>query len=114
MCGIVGFFGSNLPGFEDGLSILAHRGPDGSSSICQENYALGHNRLAIIDVEGGQQPLYDPQSKLYAIANGEIYNHQQWRDRLQGNYNFSTNSDSDENPNCGTHRCPSHTSITRK
>ncbi|NEO79728.1 asparagine synthase B [Moorena sp. SIO4G3] len=95
MCGIVGFFGSNLPGFEDALSILAHRGPDGTSSICQENYALGHNRLAIIDVEGGQQPLYDPQSKLYAIANGEIYNHQQWRDRLQGNYNFSTNSDTE-------------------
>ena len=32
-------------------------------------------RLAIIDVEGGHQPLSNPQSKLYAIANGEIYNH---------------------------------------
>ena len=98
MCGIFGAFGSSLSvsdSLEDILSILAHRGPDDMGIIEHEKYILGHNRLSIIDVQKGHQPLCDSEKKLYAIANGEIYNHEQWRDRLKGKYNFSTESDTE-------------------
>ena len=98
MCGIFGAFDLRSPvsgRFEDTLSILTHRGPDDLGKICGDQYFLGHNRLAIVDVEKGNQPLYDSSSKLYAIANGEIYNHEQWRNHLRGKYDFSTDSDTE-------------------
>lgn len=98
MCGIFGAFnlGSTTSNhFEDTLSILTHRGPDDLGKIYGDQYFLGHNRLAIVDVQRGKQPLCDSSSKLYAIANGEIYNHEQWRNRLRGEYDFSTDSDTE-------------------
>ncbi|NER78227.1 MAG: asparagine synthase B [Leptolyngbya sp. SIO1D8] len=98
MCGIVGFFGSTLPTDDEVKSILAtiaHRGRDESGMICQENFILGHNRLAIMDVVGGHQPLHQLESKRYAIANGEIYNYPIWYDRLKESYDFSTHSDTE-------------------
>ncbi len=98
MCGIVGFFGSNLPTDDEVTNILStitHRGRDDTGSIRKKNFVLGHNRLSIIDVEGGHQPLSDSENKIYTIANGEIYNYPQWCDRLKENYNFLTHSDTE-------------------
>lgn len=98
MCGIVGFFGSNLPTDDkvtNILSTIVHRGRDDTGSIRQEKFVLGHNRLSIMDVDGGHQPLYDRENKIYTIANGEIYNYPQWCDRLKENYEFATSSDTE-------------------
>lgn len=98
MCGIVGFFGSNVITEEEltkYLSTIVHRGRDDQGNVCKNNFILGHNRLSIMDVASGHQPLYDPESQLYTIANGEIYNYPQWREQLQESYNFSTHSDTE-------------------
>ena len=102
MCGIIGnwkatpFSSYDLSyDLTSALSSLAHRGPDGVHSVDCDNYVLGHNRLAIVDLEGGRQPLFDPGNKRHVIANGEIYNHQQWRDQLQNGYDFATVSDTE-------------------
>ncbi|MDB9314637.1 asparagine synthase B [Spirulina sp. CS-785/01] len=98
MCGIVGCFGSNLITEEElatSLSSIIHRGRDDQGNIRKNNFILGHNRLSIMDVAGGHQPLYDRESQLYAIANGEIYNYPQWREQLQETYHFSTHSDTE-------------------
>ncbi len=98
MCGILGIFGSHTSksyDFQNMLSILAHRGPDDSGVIREDNFLLGHQRLAIVDVEGGHQPLRDTQRKVYGICNGEIYNFQAIRDRLGQNYHFQSHVDSE-------------------
>lgn len=98
MCGIVGFFGSNLPDHDEVTNILStivHRGRDDNGSIHQENFVLGHNRLSIMDVTGGHQPLGDRKSQLCTIANGEIYNYPEWCDRLRDTYEFETHSDTE-------------------
>ncbi|NER49984.1 MAG: asparagine synthetase B, partial [Symploca sp. SIO1A3] len=98
MCGIVGFFGSDLPNqgeVTNILSTIVHRGRNDTGYIRQQNFVLGHNRLSIMDVEGGHQPLHDPESQLYTIANGEIYNYPQWYDHLKDGYSFATRSDTE-------------------
>ncbi len=54
---------------------LAHRGPDGSGFYRDANVGLGHTRLAIIDVEGGAQPLSNEDGTLWITFNGEIFNY---------------------------------------
>ncbi|MDJ0620473.1 MAG: asparagine synthase B [Calothrix sp. MO_192.B10] len=98
MCGVLGIFGSNMPNsndFQSMLSTLAHRGPDDVGVVQENNFILGHQRLAIVDVEGGHQPLSDSQRKLYGVCNGEIYNFQEIRDRLSQSYNFQSRVDSE-------------------
>lgn len=85
MCGIAGFVG---PGDRADLfamiAALAHRGPDGEGSFVDENTAvfLGHRRLAILDVAGGHQPMWNEDHTVAVIYNGEIYNHLELRDAL--------------------------------
>ncbi|MGB3191758.1 MAG: asparagine synthase B [Limnoraphis sp.] len=98
MCGIVGLFGSNLPTdneFKNILSTIVYRGRDDQGNIRKNNFILGHNRLSIMDVAGGHQPLHDPKSQLYAIANGEIYNYPELRESLQETYKLLTHSDTE-------------------
>jgi asparagine synthase (glutamine-hydrolysing) len=78
---------------EDMLSRLHHRGPDGHGSRQVARTWLGHTRLSIVDLAGGRQPLADPSRRRWLVANGEIYNHQELRDRLPGP--FATQSDSE-------------------
>ncbi len=94
MCGIVGTFGQRQNGLEASLYTLEHRGPDGSDIKHLPNSTLGHTRLAIIDVEGGQQPLHNPAATRWLICNGEIYNHADLRDSLP-DYPYETDSDSE-------------------
>ena len=96
MCGIAGV--ALLPGAappdRDVLAAmakaLAHRGPDGSGSMVLGQVALVHNRLAIIDPEGGDQPLFAGAAAL--VANGEIYNFRELRAAMP-DVAFATGSD---------------------
>lgn len=99
MCGIVGFVGET----EDKENIIAkmakrikHRGPDGDGYYVDENIALGHVRLSIIDLSGGTQPMFTDDKKLVVIFNGEIYNYIELREELiSKGYKFNTNSDTE-------------------
>lgn len=76
------------------LDRLTHRGPDGSGVVQAGQSWLGHRRLAIVDLEGGGQPLADPGRELWLVGDGEIYNHQRLRDELRGRgETFHTGSD---------------------
>ena len=73
---------------------LAHRGPDGQGRHVAGNVALLHTRLAIIDLEGGAQPLYNEDRSLALVANGEIYNYRELRAELEAlGHRFATHSD---------------------
>lgn len=73
---------------------LAHRGPDGAGEYVDEHLALGMRRLSIIDVAGGWQPLYNEDRKLVLVANGEIYNYIELRQRLESlGHRFETDGD---------------------
>ena len=61
---------------------LEHRGPDGEGEVSFEHAWLGHTRLAIVDVEGGAQPLRTPEGELWMVGNGEVYNHRRLRAEL--------------------------------
>jgi asparagine synthase (glutamine-hydrolysing) len=71
---------------------IRHRGPDWSGIYCNGQTILAHERLAIVDPQSGGQPLYSPDGKIVLAVNGEIYNHQEIRDR-QPDYAFKTKSD---------------------
>jgi len=75
------------------LARLRHRGPDGIDFRRVGRSWLGHTRLSIVDLDGGDQPLSDPTGRRWVVCNGEIYNHRDLRDRLPGP--FRTGSDSE-------------------
>lgn len=99
MCGIVCAFNIKQPVDELRPQILnlskkiRHRGPDWSGIYSNDNAILAHERLAIVDPASGRQPLYSKDGKLVLAVNGEIYNHQEIRQRLEGSYEFLTKSD---------------------
>ncbi|MFG0604816.1 asparagine synthase B [Vibrio mimicus] len=72
---------------------LRHRGPDWSGIYASDKAILAHERLAIVGLNSGAQPLYSPDRKLILAVNGEIYNHKEIRERYQGQYEFQTDSD---------------------
>ena len=79
MCGIGGMLGNPDSAIIERMnSIMHHRGPDGNDVWVDENISLGHTRLAIVDIDGSDQPILS-QSGNVLIANGEIYNHQKIR-----------------------------------
>ncbi len=73
--------------------LLRHRGPDWSGIHTTDKAVLAHERLAIVDVNTGAQPLLSESGKQALAVNGEIYNHQEIRQQLKGSYTFSTESD---------------------
>jgi len=72
---------------------LVHRGPDGSGYYQNENVALGHRRLSIIDIEGGHQPISNEDGGLVLVCNGEIYNSPELRTGLEQRHTFKTTTD---------------------
>lgn len=86
MCGIAGFAGFGAEADLRAMTeALAHRGPDGAGfwSGDEPPVFLGHRRLAIIDIEGGRQPMWDAAGRIGVIFNGEIYNHIELRRELE-------------------------------
>ncbi len=73
--------------------LMRHRGPDWSGVYASDKAILAHERLSIVDVNAGAQPLYNAE-KTHALAvNGEIYNHQALRAEYGDRYQFQTGSD---------------------
>ncbi len=101
MCGICGFLGTRVADdapavLQRMLQSLAHRGPDGNACFTEGGVGLGHARLSIIDLQGGQQPLFNEDRSLVLVCNGEIYNHQKLRAELsERGHVFSSHSDSE-------------------
>jgi asparagine synthase (glutamine-hydrolysing) len=86
MCGIAGFAGKGGRADLSAMTeALVHRGPDGNGSFVDEEQAvfLGHRRLAIIDIVGGHQPMWNEDGQVGIIFNGEIYNHAELRPELE-------------------------------
>ena len=74
---------------------MSHRGPDESDLHVTENgHILSHERLSIIDLHSGRQPIKGTNSA-WMVHNGEIYNHQELRDGILKNHTFKTKSDSE-------------------
>jgi asparagine synthase (glutamine-hydrolysing) len=59
------------------------------------NCTLAHERLSIVDLEHGRQPLFNEDKSIILVCNGEIYNHQELRCKLKSKKKFRTNSDSE-------------------
>ena len=127
MCGICGFTGAveaDLPILKAMCDVMAHRGPDGEGQYIDDGIALGHRRLSLIDLEGGNQPMVratgdhasavtspalmpdgapcaNPEAAAakgdYAIVfNGEIYNYRDLRAELEAEgWEFQTSSDTE-------------------
>ena len=70
-----------------------HRGPDWSGVYADERVVLAHERLAIVGVDSGAQPLASPDRRHWLAVNGEIYNHLELRGELEAEYAFQTHSD---------------------
>ena len=97
MCGILAIIGK---GKDEKLVMelskrMSHRGPDESDlHVTEKGHILCHERLSIIDLHSGKQPIQGTKSA-YMIHNGEIYNHQDLRDGILKNHTFRTKSDSE-------------------
>ena len=74
---------------------IAHRGPDDEQFHDDGVMALGYRRLSIIDLEGGQQPIWNEDGQVLGVVNGEIYNHDEIRKELVKTHTFSSRSDSE-------------------
>ncbi len=73
---------------------LWHRGPDAQRGVLLDGAALGHTRLAIVDLEGGAQPMRDPRTGVTLVFNGEIFNYVELRGELH-EYPFRTRADTE-------------------
>jgi asparagine synthase (glutamine-hydrolysing) len=73
--------------------LLRHRGPDWSGIYTADKAVLAHERLSIVDVNTGAQPILSENRRQALAVNGEIYNHQDIRDGFEGRYAFRTHSD---------------------
>lgn len=102
MCGISGIINYDLSKEVDDLDlegitdVIAHRGPDGFGYWKNNNIALGHRRLSIIDIDGSKQPM-SIKDNLYTITyNGEIYNYLELKTELKDlGYSFKTKGDTE-------------------
>ncbi len=85
MCGICGYIGYSEPGVLFGMTeVMRNRGPDGQGEYHDDELGvhLGHRRLAIVDLEGGVQPMASEDGAIVVVFNGEIYNHLELRAEL--------------------------------
>ncbi|MBI4674107.1 MAG: asparagine synthase (glutamine-hydrolyzing) [Chloroflexi bacterium] len=98
MCGICGIAGENASTavVEDMLHSIAHRGPDGAGMFTDTGIAMGNTRLAIIDLNTGDQPIANENCTVWVVFNGEIYNHRALRSELEARgHHFKTQGDTE-------------------
>ena len=99
MCGIVGIWSKNSIEIQEKfvnkvLTKQYHRGPDNSSELTVDDITLGHNRLAIIDLnQNANQPFVSNCGRYSIVFNGEIYNYLELKKKLD--YEFKTHSDTE-------------------
>lgn len=102
MCGIAGIVHTDathpvdMPLLRRMTGVMAHRGPDADGFHMAAGVGLGHRRLSIIDVSGGDQPIYNEDRSKVVILNGEIYNFPALRAALEAKgHRFATRSDTE-------------------
>ena len=100
MCGIAGFTHKNWSPDPDRIrraaATLVHRGPDQQGVFQSETCSLGAARLKIIDLEGGDQPIFSQNGDAVIVFNGEIYNHLELRAELESlGHRFVSHSDTE-------------------
>jgi len=97
MCGIAGILGSyKKEQLHTMLNTIIHRGPDATDTYFDNQIALGHNRLSIIDLSpAANQPFISNDGRFILVFNGEIYNYLELKTLLKEAYNFKTDSDSE-------------------
>ena len=74
---------------------LARRGPDDETLFDDGSLAFAFRRLAVVDVAGGRQPIWNEDGRVFVAVNGEIYNHRELRERLRDDHRFATRSDAE-------------------
>ncbi|MGC8523797.1 MAG: asparagine synthase (glutamine-hydrolyzing) [Acidibrevibacterium sp.] len=101
MCGLAGIFHAAKSEVDAGLlrrmtTALSHRGPDGDGFHTEPGIGLGHRRLAVIDIAGGHQPMFNEDGAVVVVFNGEIYNHADLRPELEAaGHVFQSRSDTE-------------------
>src|SRR5947209_4866097 len=100
MCGIAGIvdFDGRVEGalLDRMCAVMEHRGPDSRGVFVENGVGLGVQRLAIIDVAGGDQPIFNEDRSIAVVLNGEIYNYAELREQLIRNgHRFSSRSDTE-------------------
>src|SRR2546425_4351519 len=102
MCGIAGFIDmqrsreSAAQLIDHMCKIIRHRGPDDQGVWTGDGVALGMRRLAIIDVAGGQQPIFNEDRTVAVVLNGEIYNFRELRsDLIRRGHRFRSHADTE-------------------
>lgn len=102
MCGILAIYSKKIATdervgyFKDMLSLLSSRGPDRMVHNEIGPLNLGHTRLSIIDLETGDQPIYNETGTVAVVLNGEIYNYLELKEKLRSKgHVFKTNSDTE-------------------
>src|SRR5580704_2817540 len=100
MCGIAGFTHARRPAapgrIQNAVSSIIHRGPNQQGVFESEAVSLGAARLKIIDIEGGDQPIFSADGDTVIVFNGEIYNHLELRREFeQRGHRFRTHSDTE-------------------
>jgi asparagine synthase (glutamine-hydrolysing) len=97
VCGIAGFWGPPDQALLQAMNAcIAHRGPDGDGFLSHPCASLGMRRLAIIDIEGGQQPIGNEDGRVQCVYNGEIYNYRELMSELEAaGHRFKTRCDTE-------------------
>jgi len=97
MCGIAGYTGPEIDGLLGRMvDAIRHRGPDGDGVYASNGVHLGHTRLAIVDPEGGAQPMVREEGRYVVTYNGEIYNYAALRERIEASgRRFATTCDTE-------------------
>ena len=91
ICGIAGKYDKQKPVIENMMKSIYHRGPDGGGNYIDEDVALGFRRLSIIDLDCGNQPMFNETGEVVIVFNGEIYNYQELTKELQAKGHVFTN-----------------------
>ena len=97
MCGICGFNGDDKKLIRDMAFVISHRGPDQEGYFTDSSISLGHKRLSIIDLsEKGKQPMFNEDGSICIVFNGEIYNFQEIKLKLEKKgHRFNSDSDTE-------------------
>lgn len=96
MCAIIGFNFEDLTLAKEMCDVVKHRGPDGEGYYSNQDITLGHRRLSIIDIETGDQPIFNEDESIVVVYNGEIYNFLELRAELERKgHCFRTSSDTE-------------------
>ena len=98
MCGIVGVYGDEATAIDEMLDCIPHRGPDDTGQFVDESVplAMGAQRLSIVGLDSGSQPVFNEDGSVGVVFNGEIYNYPTLRSELEASgHTFETDCDTE-------------------